>query len=130
MEIETTTYYEICRTKMNITHSIAQGPDLFVTNGSTTTIILKTNHVQQTCFITSQQSLVKKLSKQVKTQHTLNNFNGCLIGLHFLQNCIICRTTWTYCCRLSSIRPGYYTRKDEDGLLLEFPCNSTRTRSV
>jgi hypothetical protein len=26
--------------------------------------------------------------------------------------------------------PGTHTRKDEDGLLLEFPCNSTRTRSV
>jgi hypothetical protein len=56
MEIVSATYYEICTTEMNITHSIAQGPDLFVTNGSTTTIILKTNHVQQTCFITSQQS--------------------------------------------------------------------------
>jgi hypothetical protein len=26
--------------------------------------------------------------------------------------------------------PGTYARKDEDGLLLEFPCNPTRTRSV
>jgi hypothetical protein len=26
--------------------------------------------------------------------------------------------------------PGTHTRKDEDGLLLEFPCNPTRTRSV
>jgi hypothetical protein len=31
---------------------------------------------------------------------------------------------------VSGILPGYHTRKDEDGLLLEFPCNSTRTRSV
>jgi hypothetical protein len=56
MEIVTATYYEICKTELNITHSIAQVPDLFVTNSSTTTIILKTTHVQQTCFITSQQS--------------------------------------------------------------------------
>jgi hypothetical protein len=56
MEIVTGTYYEICKTEMNITHSIAQGPDLFVTNGSITTVILKTRHVQQTYFITSQQS--------------------------------------------------------------------------
>jgi hypothetical protein len=56
MEIVTATYYEICTTETNITNSNAQGPDLFVTNGSTTTIILKTNHVQHTCFITSQQS--------------------------------------------------------------------------
>jgi hypothetical protein len=26
--------------------------------------------------------------------------------------------------------PGTHARKDEDGLLLEFPCNPTRTRSV
>jgi hypothetical protein len=39
MEIVTATYYEICKTEKNITHNIAQGPDLFVTNGSTTTII-------------------------------------------------------------------------------------------
>jgi hypothetical protein len=26
--------------------------------------------------------------------------------------------------------PGTHTRKDEDELLLEFPCNPTRTRSV
>jgi hypothetical protein len=26
--------------------------------------------------------------------------------------------------------PGSHARKEEDGLLLEFPCNSTRTRSV
>jgi hypothetical protein len=26
--------------------------------------------------------------------------------------------------------PGTHTRKDEDGLLLEFPCNPTRTRYV
>jgi hypothetical protein len=77
---------------------------LFVTNGSTTTVILKTNHVQHTCFITSQQSWVeKKLSKQVQRQHALNNFNGCHIGLRFLQNCIIWRTTWTYCCRPSAL---------------------------
>jgi hypothetical protein len=77
MEIVTTTNYEIYTTEMNITHSIAQVPDLFITNGSTTTIVVKTNHVQQTCFITSQQSWVEnKLSKQVKTQHAINNFNG------------------------------------------------------
>jgi hypothetical protein len=26
--------------------------------------------------------------------------------------------------------PGTHTRKDDDGLILEFPCNPTRTRSV
>jgi hypothetical protein len=26
--------------------------------------------------------------------------------------------------------PGTHARKEEDGLLLEFPCNPTRTRSV
>jgi hypothetical protein len=26
--------------------------------------------------------------------------------------------------------PGTHARKDEDELLLEFPCNPTRTRSV
>jgi hypothetical protein len=26
--------------------------------------------------------------------------------------------------------PGIHAKKEEDGLLLEFPCNSTRTRSV
>jgi hypothetical protein len=31
-------------------------------------------------------------------------------------------------CRAYS--PGTHTRKGEDGLLLEFPCNPTRTRSV
>jgi hypothetical protein len=31
-------------------------------------------------------------------------------------------------CRAYS--PSTHTRKDEDGLLLEFPCNPTRTRSV
>jgi hypothetical protein len=31
-------------------------------------------------------------------------------------------------CRAYS--PGTHTRKDEDGLLLEFPCNPIRTRSV
>jgi hypothetical protein len=31
-------------------------------------------------------------------------------------------------CRAYS--PGTHARKDEDGLLLEFPCTPTRTRSV
>jgi hypothetical protein len=31
-------------------------------------------------------------------------------------------------CRAYS--PGTHARKEEDGLLLEFPCNPTRTRSV
>jgi hypothetical protein len=31
-------------------------------------------------------------------------------------------------CRAYSL--GTHARKDEDGLLLEFPCNPTRTRSV
>jgi hypothetical protein len=31
-------------------------------------------------------------------------------------------------CRAYS--PGIHARKVEDGLLLEFPCNPTRTRSV
>jgi hypothetical protein len=31
-------------------------------------------------------------------------------------------------CRANT--PGTHARKDEDGLLLEFPCNHTRTRSV
>jgi hypothetical protein len=31
-------------------------------------------------------------------------------------------------CRAYSL--GTHTRKDEDGLLLEFPCNPTRTRSM
>jgi hypothetical protein len=31
-------------------------------------------------------------------------------------------------CRTYS--PGTHARKDEDGLLLEFSCNPTRTRSV
>jgi hypothetical protein len=56
MEKVTATNYEICTTETNITHINAQGPDLFVTKGSTTTTNLKTNHVQHTCFITSQQS--------------------------------------------------------------------------
>jgi hypothetical protein len=29
-----------------------------------------------------------------------------------------------------NITPGTHARKDEDGLLIEFPCNPTRTRSV
>jgi hypothetical protein len=33
-----------------------------------------------------------------------------------------------YDCRAYS--SGTHARKDEDGLLLEFPCNPTRTRAV
>jgi hypothetical protein len=33
-----------------------------------------------------------------------------------------------YICR--AYTPGTHARKDEDGLLLKFPCNPTRTRSV
>jgi hypothetical protein len=32
--------------------------------------------------------------------------------------------------QVSGIHPGYLPRKVEDGLLLEFPCNPTRTHSV
>jgi hypothetical protein len=39
-------------------------------------------------------------------------------------NCIKCHKA----CRAYS--PGTNARKEEDGLLLEFPCNPTRTRSV
>jgi hypothetical protein len=33
-------------------------------------------------------------------------------------------------CICRAYTPGTHARKDEDGLLLEFPCNPIRTRSV
>jgi hypothetical protein len=38
------------------------------------------------------------------------------------------RPIMTWACRAYS--PCTHARKEEDGLLLEFPCNPTRTRSV
>jgi hypothetical protein len=33
-------------------------------------------------------------------------------------------------CSYRAYTPGTHAKKEEDGLLLEFPCNPTRTRSV
>jgi hypothetical protein len=41
---------------------------------------------------------------------------------------LLSTTIYSGACRAYS--PGTYARKDEDGLLLEFPCNPTRTRTV
>jgi hypothetical protein len=43
----------------------------------------------------------------------------------------VTRTRLLACGRLCrAYTPGTHTRKNEDGLLLEFPCNPTRTHSV
>jgi hypothetical protein len=54
-----------------------------------------------------------------------------------LQKYMVCyKFTKIYICRrgpLSGIHPGYSCKEGgrvEDGLLLEFPCTPTRTRSV
>jgi hypothetical protein len=68
---------------------------------------------------------VEYFSKWVEAKPLLS-ITSATIQKIFWQN-TVCRFGVPYCRAYS---PGTHTRKDENGLLLEFPFNPNRTRSV
>jgi hypothetical protein len=70
----------------------------------------------------------KQLVAKGYTQRERINYNETFSPVSCKDSFKIVMALVAHYCRAYS--PGTHTRKDEDGLLVEFPCNPIRTRSM